>query len=260
MPRTRILTRTPRRRTFRRLNRCVVRLNVHCTPDRWRGPDELSAALSAFRRAIHCHRRLARIAPRFFDATVIAREEYERAARLRWLQSWEPAIAKAYGHDPDPAALAALVAAPPPKPSLRTQRVLKRELAGWDHWMAIAGIALQNYRRHRPHALPKWTQLVRLIETAFELKRLGISSFEPDLEKEQAETAEYEAMLKRAYPPRPAEPPPPPTTSAPPVAVTPVRVPPPWPPPDDKRDITPFKIVIGEHGFRCLVRVDSDIP
>jgi hypothetical protein len=31
-----------------------------------------------------------------------------------------------------------------------------------------------------------------------------------------------------------------------------------WPPPDDKRDLTPYAIVRGEHGLLCLQRIEPD--
>jgi hypothetical protein len=33
-----------------------------------------------------------------------------------------------------------------------------------------------------------------------------------------------------------------------------------WPPPDDKRDLTPHKLVIGPHGFWCLQRIEEVDP
>jgi short-subunit dehydrogenase len=47
-------------------------------------------------------RRLARLAPRFFDAAVIDRERENRAEQRRWMALWEPALAKVYGVDPQP--------------------------------------------------------------------------------------------------------------------------------------------------------------
>src|SRR5262249_58325794 len=90
---------------LRRLNRACLR----ALPGHRRTPDgfHLSEALTAFRRAIRSHRRLARLAPRFFDSAVVDREALERAERRRWAASWEPALAKAYGCQP----------APPPDPA-----------------------------------------------------------------------------------------------------------------------------------------------
>ena len=89
-------------------------------PGHRRGPDDLAQALTAFQRAIWCHRRMARLAPRFFDATVVNRERREREEQRRWMALWEPALAKAYGREPDtfpPDPVADL----PPLPSRRTR-------------------------------------------------------------------------------------------------------------------------------------------
>ena len=78
--------RKPRRRAFRPGFR-----------QRWRAPDDLAAGLTAFRRAIRAHRRLARLAPHHFDFAVVERDRREHQERLRWQKVWEPALEKAYG-------------------------------------------------------------------------------------------------------------------------------------------------------------------
>ena len=63
----------PRVQPSRRATRAAVRV-------RWRAPDDLGHALVAFRRALWAHRRLARLAPSFFDSVVVERERREREA------------------------------------------------------------------------------------------------------------------------------------------------------------------------------------
>ncbi len=55
----------------RRHSRCVTRTAFRV---RWRAPDTLGTALASYRRAVAAHRRLARLAPRFFDSAVVDRE------------------------------------------------------------------------------------------------------------------------------------------------------------------------------------------
>ena len=74
--------------TIRSVNRSCVRV---C----WRAPDDLGAALTAFDRALRAHRRLAKLAPRFFDTAVIDREAENRAGQRRWMAAWAPALARA---------------------------------------------------------------------------------------------------------------------------------------------------------------------
>ena len=81
--------------TVRRPTRTIVRT-------RWRAPDDLGAALVAFGCAVRSHRRLARLAPRFFDSVVVDRERLQRDASRRWMAEWQPILAKVYGTDPPP--------------------------------------------------------------------------------------------------------------------------------------------------------------
>src|ERR1041384_3206363 len=101
-PSTRRVTRRTTHFARRSLTRSVNRhLDRACLrPARLPGPDDLSQALTAFSRAIHCHLRLARIAPEFFDATTVDRAARDRAEQLRWRAIWKPALDKVYGLDP----------------------------------------------------------------------------------------------------------------------------------------------------------------
>jgi hypothetical protein len=62
--------------------------NRRCVCGCRRGPDDFTQALSAFRRALRTHRRLARLAPSFFDPAVVERERENRAEQRRWMALW----------------------------------------------------------------------------------------------------------------------------------------------------------------------------
>jgi len=141
-------------------------------------------------------------------------------------------------------------------------RLAQDVLQASERWLALA----TNPRRRSVH-LP---QILRLIELGSKLGRLaaGMPTGEQKAPK-RAEPPGYwtqpsvaEALM-RIYGPEPAvpldtKPPvapvqsPPPAPASPPPA-TPART---WPPPDDKRDLTPHALVIGDHGLLCLKRID----
>ena len=176
------------RRPLRNLNRAGVR-------GRRRGPDDFAQALTAFRRAIRAHRRLARLAPSFFDAAVVARERENRAEQRRWMALWEPILAKVYGVEPEPLP----ADNPPPLPPPRIQRAVDHELAELQLWLEAGHVALARYQQRNPHALLSWTRLARCLDLAFDLKKmvLGLDSKNPLPEKI---TYDYEFTdLKRAY-------------------------------------------------------------
>ncbi len=182
-------TRPNLRRPFRGLNRASLR-------GRRRGPDDFAQMLMAQGRAIRAHRKLARLAPSFFDAAVVARERENRAEQRRWMALWEPHIAKAYGVEPDPFPVAVEF---PRLPHPNTQRAVDRQLAELQLWLAAAHAAGERHRQRRPHALPTLTQLARLLQRAFDLKKmvLGLDSKNPLSEKI---AYDYEFTdLKRAY-------------------------------------------------------------
>ncbi len=176
------------RRPLRKLNRAGVR-------GRRRGPDDFAQALTAFRRAIRAHRRLARLAPSFFDAAVVERERENRAEQRRWMALWEPVLAKVYGVDPEPLP----ADTPPPLPPPRIQRAVDRELPELQLWLAAGHLALARYQQRNPHALLSWTRMARCLNLAFDLKKmvLGLDSPNPLPDKI---TYDYEFTdLKRAY-------------------------------------------------------------
>lgn len=185
-------------RTWRSLNRAGVR----CLPRHQRGPSDLSQALTAFSRAIRCHRRLARLAPRFFDSAVVNREAREREERQRWMASCESALRKVYGPAPDSAPRANPSAELPPLPGPRTQHAVERELAGWNFWMAAGRLAMDRHKRRRPHYLPSLTQLARLISIQHDFGCLacGLDSRRPE-PPPSSNLPRWEEDLARAYGP-----------------------------------------------------------
>ena len=183
------VTRSTLRRPFRHLNRAGLR-------GRRRGPDDFTQMLTAYGRALRAHRKLIRLAPSFFDAAVVDRERENRAEQRRWMAMWEPVLAKVYGVDPKPVADHS---AWPSLPSPAIQRAVDRQLAEVQLWLGEAHAARERHRQYRPHAVPTLTQLARLLDRAFELKKivLGLDSPNPLPEKI---TYDYEFTdLKRAY-------------------------------------------------------------
>ncbi len=189
------------RHTHRRTTRTNVRrsdrnLNRACLRGRRSGPDDFAQMLTAMGRAVRAHRKLARLAPSFFDAAVVARERENRAESRRWMEMWEPVLAKAYGVAPEPVADRI---PGPPLPSPATQRAVDRQLAELPLWLAAADAAGERHRQRQPHALPTLSRLARLLQLAFDLKKmvLGLDSKNPLPEKL---IYDYEFTdLKRAY-------------------------------------------------------------
>jgi hypothetical protein len=269
--------RKPIRRTWRATLRNT---NRSCVCVRWRAPDDLGDALTAFGRALRAHRRMARLAPRFFDSAVIDREAQNRAEQRRWMAAWEPILARVYGVEHAPAAPADDL---PPLPPLQTQQAVERHLAAWQLWMELGRAAMDRHRRRHPHARLSLTRLARLLELAFDFKKLAVGLDSPNPLPEKITYDDDWPDLKRAYghwvKPPPVEPTPEnadsqksgssgresapsesshnpsqPTSAATVQHVKPhdapsAKSPPAWPPPDTKRDVTPVKLVIGPHGL-----------
>lgn len=189
MPKYRRILRPACRSTVRRATRAAIRT-------RWRTTDDLGIALACFRRAIRAHRRLARLAPRFFDSTLIERERREQEARRRWFDGCNAALIKIYGtrHDP-PSSVPDL----PPLPAPRTQLAVERELACCRAWLLLGGEALRRFQVRHPHAWVNLSRLAHLLEIATALARLATGA---DLANPQTEPAIYSnawADLKRIY-------------------------------------------------------------
>ena len=157
------------RSTARRATRTAIRV---C----WHAPDDLGLALSSYRRAIRAHRRLARLAPRFFDSAIVERERRERDDRRRWRAEWEPALDRVYGCESKPHDPAADL---PPLPPPQTQRAVEQELAAWNFWMSTARMAMDRYRQRRPHDLMNFSRLARLLDIGFEFAQIACG-FDPN--------------------------------------------------------------------------------
>ena len=186
--------RLARRSSVRGLNR---RLDRACLrPSRRSGPSDLSQALTAFSRAIRCHRRLARLAPRFFDSPVVARDKRAREESRRWMALWEPTIARVYGCEPDPVPLADDL---PPLPSLSTQRAVERELAAWTGWLEAGSLAWERHHQRHPHPLLSLNQIVRLLRVAGDLKTVVFGDSALASPVEPCDHRQVWADLERAY-------------------------------------------------------------
>lgn len=185
------------RRACRPASRSTVRRATHTAiRTRWRAPDDLGAALTCFRRAIRAHRRLARLAPRFFDFALLERERREQEARRHWLDSCHAALLKIYGTAPDP-----LPPLPdlPPLPPPRTQVAVERELVSCLAWLAIGGDALRRFQARAPRVPVSLSRLVRLIETASALGRLATGADSPQPQTEPSVYDKAWADLERIY-------------------------------------------------------------
>ena len=186
---------------YRRITRSTLRRPVRCLNrssfrGRRRGPDDLSQALTAFGRAIRAYRRLARLAPHFFDTALRDREALNRAEQRRWMALWEPALARVYGTEPklpDPED------ALPPLPSAKIQRKVDLKLAEREMCMIAGHAAMERYRQRRPHEVMSLSRMARLLSLAFDYKRLacGLETINPPPD---LITYDYELTdLKRAY-------------------------------------------------------------
>lgn len=172
---------------------------------RWRGPDLLGQALTAYRRAIGAHRRLARLAPHHFDTAVVERERRAREEQRRWMDTWEPALEKAYG-PPTPAErearrLAELQAGQPPPLSPGVVRRVDAELAACQLWLTIGQQAFAQYQKRYPHDLPSLSRLARLLDIGFTLARLAVGLDESPSASTPPTTVtpDWEEQLRRAY-------------------------------------------------------------
>ena len=242
------------------MDRYVTRSCLRRVMTRRRGADDLSQALTAFSRAIRCHRRLAKLAPRFFDSAVVDREKQDRAERKRWTALWLPTLNKVYGLDPNTPEPLDPSDEPPPLPSPRVQRIVEQELAELQTWMEAGRIAMRTHRERHPHNIPSLSQIARLLQIGIDFGKLacGLDSTKPLPPPIKYDEASIMADIERAYPQKadPIDPPPAPVEAA---VVQPTEPPKPiWPPHDDKRDLVPYEMVIGEHGLLCLKRVESE--
>ena len=254
------ITRRTTRRLVRPLSRCLTRSCLRRAIPRRRGADELSQALTAFSRATRCHRKLAKLAPRFFDFAVVDREKQDRAEQKRWMAIWNPIINKAYGLDPNTPEPPDPNDGPPPLPSLRVQRIVDQELAALETWMEAGRLAMQTHHERHPHSIPSLSQIARLLQIGIDFGKVacGLDSKKPLPPPIKYDEASILADIERAYPQKadPIDPPPAPVEAA---VVQPTEPPKPiWPPHDDKRDLVPYEMVIGEHGLLCLKRVESE--
>ena len=200
MSRTRKTCRRTARRAVVRAWRGLVRARLRNLPGHCRGPSDLRQALSAFSRAIRCHRRLAKLARSFFDSAVVDREARERLERRRWMETWEPILEKVYGARAVSERPADIMDDGPSLPGPRTQCAVERALAGWQFWLAAGELALARHRRHRPHAIPSFGQLSRLIEIGIGFGRLACG-MDSSLSASPApsEGPNFEEDLARAY-------------------------------------------------------------
>ena len=177
-------------RPFRNLDRSCLR-------GRRRGPDDLSQAFTAFGRAIRAHRRLARLAPEFFDSALVEREASNRAEQRRWMALWKPLLDKVYGYEPEPPDSDVGLPALPP---VATQHAVDLLLVEHHFCMEAGRLAMERHQQRYPHALCNWSRLARLLHLALGFKQLtcGLDSKHPL--PERISYANDIAALERAHP------------------------------------------------------------
>ena len=190
-----------RHNTCRQLTRSTARTrsrnrNRGCLRGRRHGPDDLSQALTAFGRAIRAHRRLARLAPSFFDSAVVDREAENRAENRRWMDTWEPDLARAYGAEPCPPRPDDEL---PRLPSVEIQREVDLKLAERELCIIAGREAMERYKQRQPHAMMSWSRIVRLLKIGFDFGNLASGLDSPNRLPEKI-AYDYElTALKRAY-------------------------------------------------------------
>lgn len=191
--------------TLRRTSHLAVRQTARRTARvpfrcRWRAPDDLGKALTCFRRALRAHKRLAKLAPAFFDSAVIAREARRRKAQRDWMASWEPAFREAYGSTTTPWKPRDEL---PPLPPPRTRKAVDRELTSCQLWLHLGHNSLARYKRRRPYRLVSFNQIVRMVEVAFDLRRMAVgldSEINSEIEDDNIpDYHQFEADLQRVY-------------------------------------------------------------
>lgn len=182
-------TRSTLRTTVRSVNRAHRRI-------RWRTPDDLGAALAAWGRAVRAHRRLVRLAPRFFDPAVVDREAENRAEQRRWQATWEPDLARVYGVSPQ---------APtgdeetPRLPPHHIQHAVERQLAKWQFWMEASRAARKRHNQRHPHALRSLGRVARMMQLAIDFGNLAAGLDSPNSLPERLTYDHHCTDLKRAY-------------------------------------------------------------
>jgi len=191
------ITHFARRNLTRRMNRLLDRACLR--PARLPGPDDLSQALTAFSRAIHCHRRLARIAPEFFDVTTVHRDARFRVEQLRWRAIWQPALEKVYGPGSADDSASEFANDFPRLPGPRRQRVVERELAAWESWMLVGRAAMERHRQRRPHALLSLSRLARVIRVACAFKEVVFNRPADGPATDSPDFNDVLEQLERAY-------------------------------------------------------------
>jgi hypothetical protein len=187
------------RRNVRSHVRRLDRLCIRNLPGFRRGPDDLAQALTALRHAITAHRKLARLAPEFFDSTEIDRLAHRRKADAEWMATWEPALNQDYGlPPPEEPRRNPLADLPEPPKSPRTRRAVEREFASWQFWVAAGRIAMARHQQRRPHALLSLSRIARLLQIGFDFAKLACGSYDPKADKSLNHDQAL-ADLERAY-------------------------------------------------------------
>ena len=164
MSRLRRVSHNRTRRTSRGLNRRCVRRLAGYQP----GTPDLSEALRAYRRFLSCSRRLAGLAPAFFDSRTVDRAARDHEERRRMHIFLKPALDRVYGPSDEPP----FPEHPPlpPLPGPAVQSVIESELAKCLLLSATARLALDRHRQRKPPVV-SLSSIVSLLEVASALGR-----------------------------------------------------------------------------------------
>lgn len=165
-------------------------------------PNYLVQALQALYRVTCCQRRLARLAPAYFDAGVVLARALDQVERRKQMDLWLPALEKVYGPFTEAERQKYIddLYALPPLPSPKVQREVDLECARFDLWLASAEMALDASRRHQPHKLPSLGQIARLLSLASDLGRLACGlETRTQLPSDFSLVRSFQENLERAY-------------------------------------------------------------
>jgi hypothetical protein len=134
----------------------------------------LSQALTFFSRALRCHRRLAKLAPSFFDPVVVHRGARVRDDRMRWGAEWERALEKVYGPSTDSGKrLDDPEFALPPLPDPPARMAIQLECAALDFYLVAGRAALDRHQKRHPNDMPSLKLCARLVKMASDLGRMA---------------------------------------------------------------------------------------
>ena len=151
--------------------------------------------MTAFNRAIRAHRRLAKLAPQFFDATTINRLELQRKEDAEWMALWEPVLIRVYGPQPTKQAPDPFADTFPLPKSPRTLRAIEREYASLQFWMCAGSLAMARYKSRNSRCLLSLSRIARLLDIGIAFGNLACGEpAKPNTERHERALADLERI------------------------------------------------------------------